>query len=559
MATIKPETQRQIYDRRLGELTTERSSFIKHWQDLSDYILPRQARFTVTDRNRGDRKNSKILDNTATLATRTLASGMMSGITSPARPWFQLRTSDPKLNELTPVKMWLDLVKTRMAEVFLRSNLYTTLPITYSDLGVFGTHAFAVLEDDEDVIRCYPFPVGSYAIGASYRGNVDTVYREFQMTVRQVVGQFGLEACSTSTKSLWERGNREAWIDVVHVVEPNDNYDERKAASKYKRFKSCYYEKGAEGDQMLREAGFEEFPVMAPRWSLTGEDIYGHSPAMDALGDIKVLQLEQKRKAQAIDKMVNPPMIAPSSLRNQRASLLAGDVTYVDVTQGGQGFTPAYEINPRINELMMDIQENQGRIRRAFFEDLFLMMANDQRSNITAREIQERHEEKLLMLGPVLERLNDELLDPLIDRTFGIMMRMGLIPPPPKELEGMDLSVEYVSVMAQAMKLTGITGIERLMSFAGNMAQANPQVLDKIDFDQTLDEYANMVGVPPSIIKDDDTVGKLRAERAAMEAQAQQQAMVAQTAETAKTMSDVKITDDNAVGAMINQMRGVPA
>lgn len=559
MANTKPETKRQVYDRRLGELNTERSSFIRHWQDLSDYILPRQARFTVTDRNRGDRKNSKILDNTATLAVRTLSSGMMSGITSPARPWFQLRTADPKLNEFTPVKMWLDLVKNRMAEVFLRSNLYTTLPITYSDLGVFGSHAFAVLEDDEDVIRCYPFPIGSYALGASHRGNVDTVYREFQMTVRQLVGQFGLENVSTSTKNLWERGNREAWIDVVHLVEPNDMYDERKAASKYKRFKSCYYEKGAEGDQMLREAGFDEFPVMAPRWSLTGEDIYGHSPAMDALGDIRVLQLEQKRKAQAIDKLVNPPMIAPSSLRNQRASLLAGDVTYVDVAQGGQGFTPAYQINPRIQELMLDIQENQGRIRRAFFEDLFLMMANDSRSNITAREIQERHEEKLLMLGPVLERLNDELLDPLIDRTFGIMMRMGLIPPPPKELEGMDLSVEYVSVMAQAMKLTGITGIERLMSFAGSMAQANPAVLDKIDFDQTLDEYANMVGVPPSIIKDDDTVGKLRADRAAQEAQIQQQAMVAQTAETAKTMSDVKITDDNAVGAMINQMRGVPA
>lgn len=559
MAASKPETKRQLYDRRLGELTLERSSFIKHWQDLSDFILPRQARFTVTDRNRGDRKNSKIIDNTATLATRTLASGMMSGITSPARPWFQLRTPDPKLNEIMAVKEWLDLVRNRMTEVFLKSNLYTTLPITYADLGVFGTHAFAVLEDDEDVIRCYPFPVGSYALGTSHRGNVDTVYREFQMTVRQLVGQFGLENCSTSTRNAWERGNREIWVDVVHAVEPNDLYDERKAASKYKRFKSCYYEKGADGDQMLREAGFDEFPVMAPRWALTGEDIYGHSPAMDALGDIRALQLEQKRKAQAIDKLVNPPMIAPSSLRNQRASLLAGDVTYVDVAQGGQGFTPAYQINPRINELMLDIQENQGRIRRAFFEDLFLMIANDQRSNITAREIQERHEEKLLMLGPVLERLNDELLDPLIDRTFGIMMRMGLIPPPPKELEGLELSVEYVSVMAQAMKMTGITGIERLMSFAGNMAQAKPEVLDKIDFDQALDEYASMVGVPPSVVKDDTMVATIRQQRAKQEQAMQQQAMLAQTAQTAKTMSETQITDDNAVGQMINSLRGVPA
>lgn len=553
------ESQRKAHDRRLAELTTERSSFIRHWQDLSDYILPRQARFTVTDRNRGDRRNSKIVDNTATLAVRTLSSGMMSGITSPARPWFQLATPDPSLNEFTPVKLWLDLVKQRMSTVFLRSNLYTTLPITYADLGVFGTNAFAVLEDDEDVIRCYPFPIGSYAIGTSHRGNTDSVYREYQMTARQLVSQFGINNVSIATKNLYERGNGEAWVDVVHAVEPNPDYDERKAESRYKRFRSCYYEKGADGENMLRRSGFDDFPVMAPRWSLTGEDIYGHSPGMDALGDIKALQLEQKRKAQAIDKMVNPPMTAPSSLRNSRASLLPGDVTYVDVQSGQQGFAPAYEINPRINELMLDIQENQGRIRRAFFEDLFLMIANDQRSNITAREIQERHEEKLLMLGPVLERLNDELLDPLIDRTFNIMTRMGLIPPPPKELQGMDLSVEYISVMAQAMKLTGITGIERFMAFAGNMAQANPEVMDKIDFDQAIDEYANMVGTPPSLVRDDDTVAQVRKQRAEQQAQMQQAELAAQGAQTAKTLSQTQLTDENAVGAMINQLRGVAA
>lgn len=556
---MQTESKRKSLDRRLGELTTERSSFIRHWQDLSDYILPRQARFTVTDRNRGDRKNTKIIDNTATLAVRTLSSGMMSGITSPARPWFSLRTPDPALNEYTPVKMWLDLVKSRMQEVFLRSNLYTTLPITYGDLGVFGTNAFAVLEDDEDVIRCYPFPIGSYALGTSYRGNTDSIYREYQMTVRQLVGQFGLANCSQAVRNAWDRGNGETWIDVVHAVEPNPEYNERKAESRYKRFRSVYYERGAEGDNMLREAGFDDFPVMASRWSLTGEDIYGHSPGMDALGDIKALQLEQKRKAQAIDKMVNPPMVAPSSLRNQRASLLPGDVTYVDVQSGQAGFSPAYEINPRINELMLDIQENQGRIRRAFFEDLFLMIANDQRSNITAREIQERHEEKLLMLGPVLERLNDELLDPLIDRTFNIMMRMNLLPPPPKELQGMDLSVEYTSVMAQAMKLTGITGIERFVAFAGQVAQAKPEVLDKIDFDQTLDEYAAMVGTPPSMVRDDDAVAAMRKQRAEQEQAMQQAALAQQGAQTAKALSETQVADENAVGAMINQLRGVAA
>ena len=275
------------------------------------------------------------------------------------------------------------------------------------------------------------------------------------------------------------------------------------------------------------------------------------------------MQLEQRRKAQAIDKLVNPPMTAPSSLRNQRASLLPGDVTYVDIAQGQQGFAPAYQINPRINELMMDIQENQGRIRRAFFEDLFLMIANDTRSNITAREIQERHEEKLLMLGPVLERLNDELLDPLIDRTFNIMMKFEMIPPPPKELQGMDLSVEYISVMAQAMKMVGISSIERTMQFAGQLAQAKPEVLDKINFDQAIDEYGAMLGAPPSLILDDETVAKIRADRAQAQ-QAQQQSMqmmqmAQQGAQTAKTLSETEVTSDNALNQMINNLRGTPA
>ena len=154
--------------------------------------------------------------------------------------------------------------------------------------------------------------------------------------------------------------------------------------------------------------------------------------------------------------------------------------------------------------------------------------------------------------------MNDELLDPLIDRTFNIMLRNELLPPPPKELEGMDLSVKYISVMAQAMKLTGIAGIERFMSFAGNLAQAKPEVLDKIDFDQTLDEYANMVGTPPSIVKDDDSVAKLRKQRADQESAMQQAAIAQQGAQTAKTLSETQITDENAVGQMINQLRGVP-
>jgi len=558
IAKIEPDVElRRELDRRLGALRIERASFIDHWRDLSDHILPRGARFFVTDRNRGERKNMRIMDNTATMSVRTMSSGMMSGLTSPARPWFSLKTSDPGLNEYKPIKMWLELVRDRMAEVFLRSNLYTTLPITYTDLGVFGTHAFAVLEDDQSVIRCFPFPIGSYCIGTNHRGVVDTCYREFQMSRKQLVEQFGIENVSPQVRQAYDlRQGVDAWVDVVHAVEPNPDHDERKPHAKYKPFRSVYYEKGGVAGQFLKISGFDTFPIMVARWSITGEDIYGTSPAMDALGDIRALQLEQKRKAQAIDKLVNPPMKAPSALRNQRASLLPGDVTYVDSSQGGQSFEPAYIIKPELQALMEDIQENQARIRKAFFEDIFLMIANDQRSGVTATEIQERHEEKMLMLGPILERMNDELLDPLIERTFSIMVKMNIIPPPPPEVQGMNMAIEYVSILAQAQKMIGVGAIEKYVAFVGNLATARPEVLDLPDWDQTVDTYGDMIGIPPQLQRDPQLVALDRQQRAKQQ-QAQQAMQMAQAgAQTAQTLGQTPVTSDSALGAMISRATG---
>lgn len=545
--------------RRLGSLKTERSSFIDHWRDLSDYVLPRAARFLVTDRNKGDRRNSRIIDPTATMSARTLSSGMMGGVTSPSRPWFQLRTPDPELNKFQPVKVYLEEVRMRMSEAFLASNLYTTLPITYSDLGVFGTHCFAVLEDDEDVIRCHAFPIGSYMLGASHRGSIDTVYREYQMTVSQLVGKFGKDNVSDNVRSAYERGHHDQWIDVVHAVEPNELADYVKFESKFKPWRSVYWEPGAPGDQVLSERGFDSFPCMAPRWALTGEDIYGSSPAMDVLGQIKALQVECKRKTQLIDKGNNPPLQAPAALKNQMVSMLPGGVTFSDVSTGQQGITPIYKPDPQwLAALTEDIRELQLSIKRGFFEDLFLMIANDDRSNVTAREIVEKHEEKLLMLGPVLERLNDDVLDPLIDRTFEIMNRRGMLPEPPPELQGMDLSVEYVSVMAQAQKLASLSSIERLTQFTVNLAGAYPEALDKYDPDAAIEEMGTVLGVAPRIVRDQKDVDKIRTARQQQVQQQQALAAAESAAKTAKTLGDTNTTDPSALTNIQQAFQGVP-
>ncbi|HDU4102099.1 portal protein [Klebsiella pneumoniae] len=553
------ETLKEQLQKQQAQLTNDRSSFDPHWRELSDFINPRGSRFLVTDVNRDDRRNTKIVDPTATLAARTLSSGMMSGITSPARPWFKLATPDPDMMDYGPVKLWLEVVQRRMNEVFNKSNIYQSLPLLYASLGNYSTGAMAVLEDDSDVIRTMMFPIGSYYMANSARGSVDTCFRKFSMTVRQLVMEFGLNNVSDSVKGMWDSGNYESWIEVIHAVYPNIDRDTAKLNSKNKPVKSVYYEVGGDSDKLLRESGFDEFPIMAPRWEVNGEDVYGSScPGMIALGQVKALQLEQRRKSQLIDKATNPPMVGPSSLRNQRVSLLPGDITYIDQVTGQDGFKPAYLVNPNTADLLADIQDTRQIINSAYFVDLFMMLQNINTRSMPVEAVIEMKEEKLLMLGPVLERLNDECLNPLIDRTFSIMARKNLLPPPPEVLQGMPLRIEYISVMAQAQKSIGLSSLSSTVGFIGQLAQAKPEALDKLNVDQAIDAFAEMSGVSPTVIVPQEQVEQVREQRAQQQQQQQMVAMGMAAAQGAKTLSEAQTADPSVLTALSNAA-GAPA
>ncbi|HBW1557621.1 TPA: phage tail protein [Klebsiella quasipneumoniae subsp. similipneumoniae] len=553
------ETLKEKLQKQQAQLTNDRSSFDPHWRELSDFINPRGSRFLVTDVNRDDRRNTKIVDPTATLAARTLSSGMMSGITSPARPWFKLATPDPDMMDYGPVKLWLEVVQRRMNEVFNKSNIYQSLPLLYASLGNYSTGAMAVLEDDSDVIRTMMFPIGSYYMANSARGSVDTCFRKFSMTVRQLVMEFGLNNVSDSVKGMWDSGNYESWIEVIHAVYPNIDRDTAKLNSKNKPVKSVYYEVGGDSDKLLRESGFDEFPIMAPRWEVNGEDVYGSScPGMIALGQVKALQLEQKRKSQLIDKATNPPMVGPSSLRNQRVSLLPGDITYIDQVTGQDGFKPAYLVNPNTADLLADIQDTRQIINSAYFVDLFMMLQNINTRSMPVEAVIEMKEEKLLMLGPVLERLNDECLNPLIDRTFSIMARKNLLPQPPDVLQGMPLRIEYISVMAQAQKSIGLSSLSSTVGFIGQLAQAKPEALDKLNVDQAIDAFAEMSGVSPTVIVPQEQVEQVREQRAQQQQQQQMVAMGMAAAQGAKTLSEAQTADPSVLTALSNAA-GAPA
>jgi len=549
------KTKRADLLTRWGHLRAERATWWSHWQEITTYLLPRNGRYFEQDRNKGHRRHNSIYDNTGTRALRTLGAGMMAGATSPARPWFRLGTADPDLNRFTPVKLWLNDVTERMQLVFQKSNTYRTLHSVYEELGAFGTAGSIILPDPKTAIHHYPVTIGEYAIATDYQGRVNTLYREFQKTVGEVVREFGYKKCSTSVKNLYDRGSLDQWITIIHAIEPRDDRerDFKKKDNMNMAYKSCYFEQGGDGEDVLRESGYKEFPAVIPRWSIAGGDIYGNSPGMEALGDIKQLQHEQLRKAQGIDYQTKPPLQVPSYMKNRDVDSLPGGVTFIDGQQGK--IETAFNVNLNLNHLLADIQDVRQRINSSFYADLFLMLANATDTRMTATEVAERHEEKLLMLGPVLERLHNELLDPLIDNTFNRMLEVGLIPPAPEELQGMELNVEFVSMLAQAQRAIGTNSVDRYVNSMGMVAQMKPDVLDKLDSDAWADGYADMLGVDPKLIVAGEKVAKIRQARAE-----QQQAMAKAEAEQRAVDNAVKLNDsktgDPSMMDMMNQFSG---
>jgi hypothetical protein len=525
--------------RRKNALWNERSSWDSHWMDIASTQMPRAGRFVDSDVNRGNKKQNSIHDNTAIFAHRTLASGMMSGMTSPARPWFRLGLSDKDLTEYAPVRDWLFQTADMMRAVFYASNTYNALHQCYQELGAFGTWADFVQPDFENVIHHYPMTVGEYALATNDKGVVDTVCRQLQMTVGQMVKQFGVKNCSQAVRNLHDRGTFDAWVPVIHMVMPRAERDATKRDGRNMPWTSCYFEPASDSLEYLNESGFKRFPALCPRWDITGNDIYGRSPGMDCLGDVKQLQHEQLRKGQAIDYQVNPPLQVPAQYKDQASKRMPGGVMFVDATGPGGGVRSAFDVNLRLDYLLSDVEDVRGRIRSAYYADMFLMMANDKRSGTTATEVAERHEEKLLMLGPVLERLHNELLSPLIDITFERMSDAGILPPPPPEIEGKDLNIEFVSTLAQAQRAVAAAGSDRLLGTVNTLVQVWPEVRHKIDAMQVIDDYANLFGVNPKMIRPDEDAQVLAAAEAQAAQAAQQGASVAQAVDSAKTASDI--------------------
>lgn len=545
-----------------------RLSWWGHWSQIAEVFLPRRYRWFVTPNqwNRGSQLNGQILDETGVKAAETLTAGMISGMTSPIKQWFKFGLSDLQDIPPGPVKEWLDECTRRAHRVLAESNFYQAMGQFYHDIGVFATAAMLIYEDGDEVIRCQNPYLGEFFFMVGPRNTVDAIYREFVYTVDQAVREFGLENCSISTQTAWKSGGnlRQQEIIICHAIEPNtqiwqsDTQPQAFLVPKSFAYREAYWEQqtqnvvGPANLNLLRVAGYREKPFIAGRWATTSNDPYGTgSPGMNALPATRQLQVQAKRLGQAIDKMVNPPMVASVSMKNEPASILPGSVNYVaDISTAG--FKPAYQVDPRVQELGANIAETQQRVQSLFYADLFLMISQLDTVR-TATEIDARREEKLLQLGPVVTRLNNEVLDPILERVWAIMERRGLIPEPPQELAGMEVDIQYISMLAEAQKAAQTAAIERGVAFVGNLAAVNPDILDNLDWDKTVQEYFDDLSLPAAVINAPEVVAGIRRQRAAQQQQQQMLEATPAAVDAAKTLSETQLGGgQSALAAMMN-------
>lgn len=540
-------------ERRVKSMEQDRSSFTPKWRDLTKMFLLHRGRYDLGDVNEGKRRDTELYNNTPLQARRVLSAGMMSGITSPAKRWFRLSTGNEFVDSQHEVRDWLFQCSQIIYRVFASSNLYNELHVYYNEVCTFATASMGMFEDDDTILRFETQTAGRYALGFGDDGTIASFSLRRKEQVVAIVKEFGYDNCPTSVQNMWDNGQETEYVEVIRLTEPNDDRDSVSPFNWNFPYRYIAWVAGASAkDEPLRVSGFKDFPYMCTRWATAPGDLYGTMcPAMMALGDAKALQVAEKDVLTAMDNIAHPPMKADQQLRRvigDRAPQ-PGRTYYVD--DMGAGIEPLYQSTPQITAMSDNVLRYENRISDAFFTSLFLMLANNEDSDMTATEVIAKQEEKMLQLGPMLERMHVELLDPLITRAFSILQRRGMLPPPPAPLVGRTLSVEYLSVLAQAQKMTDMKGIQRLVASWAELASVDPSAVPRLDTGAVLKQISEVVGTDPNLLASDEEV------KQAMLAMRQAQAgeNMLKTADTlstaAKNASEADMGEDNALTRMV--------
>ena len=516
----------------LSRLQEKRSTWESHWQEVADVMLPRKAEIT-RQRARGDKRSTQIFDATAVHALELLAASLHGMLTSSANRWFSLRFKETGLNDSDEAKEWLEDATKRMYDVIAKSNFQQEIFECYHDLIAFGTSCLMIEEDQEDVLTFSARHIKEIYIQENRKGYVDTLYRRFKMSAQATVEKFGIENVSKEIVNVLKKAPFDD-IDLVHVIRPRLDFDPQKQDKANMPFQSIYFEYGS--GHVISVGGFKENPYVIPRYLKASTEQYGRSPGMNALPDVKVLNKMVEHSLKAAAKQIDPPLLIPDDGMLAPIRMSPGSINYY--RSGSRDRIEPLNINANTAVTLNTENQRRDAINKMFHIDQLVVTEN---RNMTATEVLQRQEEKMRILGPVLGRLQSELLSPLVTRVFNIMLRNQLFMPSPDILTQQELNIEYVSPMALAQRGQELQSLMKGLELFGSLAQTMP-VMDYIDEDGLVKQIISILGLPAKVIKSDAQVQQLRAERAEQEAQQmemQQQMAETQMAKNAAPMAKV--------------------
>lgn len=536
------------YMKRYAALQNARQPFDTLWRDLADFIVPQRSfqfqsgqPMTAADQATTRNRRSRVYDSTAEIALDVFSSSLVGFLANPAMNWFELAPTDDSLLEDPEVAAWFDTVTARMLSAFNEPNakFYSNLKMSANDIGVFGTVGMSIQRGKKSLLEFSSKNIKELYIAEDASGNIDTVYRFLMKTARQLVEQFGNNVSASVLEKFKEQPD--TLIAVINAIEPREGFERPEGAIRSKSnlempILSIWIEKDTQ--HIIQETGFEEMPIPVARWDVMTNDVYGTSPATKVLADIKMLNQMEKAHIVAAEKSLNPPLMMPDDGFMGNIDLSAGAINVYRSMSNGR-LEPIQTIGNLPITLEM-VQSKRNLIREAFYVDQLQLQTSPQ---MTATEVMARTDEKLRMMAPMIGRVQSELLGPIIERSFFLLLRLSEendfenspFPLPPEVLGRANYKVKYVSPLARAQRGSEANSILAWVNSTVPLTEVAPDILDNINFDELVRVLHDIQSVPAVLLNDRDAVEQARNARAEQQ-RAQQLLMQGQeAADIAKT------------------------
>ena len=542
------------YRKRWHELDRLAERWKPLWREVNEYVLPWSGRFLYSDRDRQEVRRGQNVHNSVTYnAIQTAASGLHGGLTSPSRPWFELAHPDEQLMENARVKMWIHQVQNSQRLMLAKSNFYSAVQDLYYEALAYG-QGVTLMERDlgGGCVRFRTLTCGEYRLANGADLRIDSVYRRLMLTAAQMRTVFKDSRLPKKVEEALGRGDRDRVFYLIQAIQPWGFFDN--SSSDRWKFESVYFlEDGGREEAVITRRGYSTRPFVAVRWGQIGDEVYGHSPGQMALADIRQLQTQERAYVNAVNWIADPAWLVSDSLKDHlaRGEIRPGAIIGASPQDAQHLFRPLLRPLFDFANIRLKIQDVEERIRMAFYNPLFLMVQSRQ-GQMTATEVMQLVDEKASVLGPVLERFQAELFDPVLARLFDIMAgELAMMPAAPPEMVNQALKVEYVSLLAQAQKQAGLTGMTHFLAVSGEIIRNFPEAAAKINPEEAIDQMAVIYNAPAPVVRSDDEVAGIREKAAAQQVQEAQLATIERGADIAKTLGATSMGNGNALDALV--------